>query len=720
MFFPFITGKNFTFRILVELMLGGWIILMLRDAMYRPRFSWVIGSLAAFVGIMALATVFSENPFKSFWSNFERMEGLVTLLHLFVYVLIAGTVLNTEKLWTRFWQVSVGVSTFIGLYGVFQLLGFITINQGGVRVDATLGNATYLGIYTLFHLFITAMLLLRWRGSSFVRYIYGAIILLQLVIVYFTASRGVMLGLVAGVLLTTLLIAIFERENKKIRIASASVLLIIAILAGGLIAVRNAELFPKQSPMGRLASISLKEGKSRFIIWNMAYEGFTERPMLGWGQESFNFVFNKNYNPKLFEQEPWFDRVHNVFFDWLIAGGVLGLIAYLALYITSVFYTWSRPAVRAGPWRPSFLRKREEVDEEVPRAHTLSIREKSLITGLFVAYFVSLLFVFDNIVSYILFFSLLAYIHFLSTTTGVSEGQKQFSKSWVTYIAIPIVIILSLFSVYFFNAKGVSAARDLLQSLSGQERGIEQNVELFEQALSHESFGQQEIREQLIQVAIRANTLPGVELETKQRLFTMARDEMDKQIERQPTDARLLMFMGAFLRIFGQYDEALTYLERARELSPQKQQILSEVALVNLLKDDRAEAFEVAKETYELEPESNLSLMLYAGTAIYNGQRDLAKELLVSRFGTDIVADDFLVQAYFDAREFGKLVSIWEARVQDEPNNEQFNLSLGAAYLHNGQRSKAVQQIRKVIEINPSFKDQGEFFIREIEAGRNP
>ena len=49
-------------------------------------------------------------------------------------------------------------------------------------------------------------------------------------------------------------------------------------------------------------------------------------------------MFAEHYDPRMYKQEPWFDRAHNVFFDWFVAGGVLGLVAYLALYLTPILY----------------------------------------------------------------------------------------------------------------------------------------------------------------------------------------------------------------------------------------------------------------------------------------------------------------------------------------------------------------------------------------------
>ena len=163
MFFPFITGKNFAFRILVELMLGGWFMLAWRDPRYRPRFSWILAAYTLFMGVTIIADLFGENLFRSFWSNFERMDGLVNYLHFFAYFLIISSVLHTERLWQRFFQTMLGASVIMAFYAFAQLAGIIVINQGGARIDATLGNASYLGLYAMFHAFLAAFLFAKER-----------------------------------------------------------------------------------------------------------------------------------------------------------------------------------------------------------------------------------------------------------------------------------------------------------------------------------------------------------------------------------------------------------------------------------------------------------------------------------------------------------------------------------------------------------------------------
>ena len=57
LFFPFITGKNFAFRIIIEIIFASWLLLAIRDVSYRPSFSWIFTIVAAFVGFIALAAI---------------------------------------------------------------------------------------------------------------------------------------------------------------------------------------------------------------------------------------------------------------------------------------------------------------------------------------------------------------------------------------------------------------------------------------------------------------------------------------------------------------------------------------------------------------------------------------------------------------------------------------------------------------------------------------
>ncbi|MDP3958236.1 MAG: O-antigen ligase family protein [bacterium] len=697
LFFPFISGKNFAFRILIELMAAAYLLLAFRDASYRPKRTWMLVAYAAFMLIIAVADVFGENFYRSFWSNYERMEGLIAHLHFFAYFVMAGTVLTTEKLWTRFWQTSIFVSALLGFYGIFQLSGRFDIHQGGVRLDATLGNATYLAAYMLFHAFITALLFAREAAGSKMRWVYGALIALQLFILYYTATRGAMLGLLGGGVVVAALAFFLNRGDRRVRKLAAGAIAAVIVLAGGVYLFKDTS-FVRESPvLSRFASISLSETttKSRFLIWNMSLEGVKEHPLLGYGQENYIIVFNKQYDPRMYAQEPWFDRAHNVFFDWLIAGGILGLLAYLSLFGVALYYLLVRD-------RDSF-----------------SAAEKSIFIGLLAAYFFQNVFVFDNFTSYFLFASVLAYLAFRAEGTTAPALAPSFAPPpAVARLFAPAVLVTTLLVLYFANVRPIMAGATLIEALSPHQEGLGKNLELFEKSIAYGTFGRGEAREQLIQAAIRVQT-PAAPVEVRQRFFETARREMLIHIDENPKDARYELFLGSFLNKFGMYDEALAHLERARELSPKKQSILFETASSYLGKREYTKALALLKEAYELEPSFVEARLLYGMGALYARNDALAAELLVPAYGTLLIPDDRVINAYAARGEYGKVAELWKLRIQAEPNNINYHGALAASYFKMGRVSESIAALRKISAIEPSLKEQVEDLVRRIQAGEN-
>ena len=89
--------------------------------------------------VIGLANLFGVAPIKSFWSNYERMEGYITILHLGAFFLVIGSVFREGDL--RKWFNTTLLASFIMvIYGFFQMAGVLEIHQGGTRVDGTLGN----------------------------------------------------------------------------------------------------------------------------------------------------------------------------------------------------------------------------------------------------------------------------------------------------------------------------------------------------------------------------------------------------------------------------------------------------------------------------------------------------------------------------------------------------------------------------------------------------
>ncbi len=702
LFFPFITGKNFAFRIIVEVIFGAWVLLALADAQYRPRRSPLLIAAGVFTAVVALADFMSVSPFKSIWSNFERMEGLVMIVHLFMYFIVAGSVMTTRRLWTALLNTSVAVSVITAFYGILQLAGKFEIHQGGVRLDATFGNASYLAVYMLMHLFITAFLLARAEGGRALRLAYGVAMALQALILYYTATRGAILGAIGGAIVAAGLIALFQKDRPAVRTYALALVGGVILVTGVFLAAKNTAFVQNSPVLSRFASISFEsDGNTRFILWGMALKGVAEHPVLGWGQESFNFVFNEYYDPRLYAQEPWFDRVHNIVLDWLIAGGILGLAAYLALFGAALFVLWRSRA-------------------------TWSAVDAALLTGLFAGYFFNNLFVFDNAISYIYFFTLLAFIHAGAVRDQVPTGRMAapVDQAKRMRVGVPLVVIATIFSLYAVNVRGILANQTLLQALVPHETPLE-NLEYFKKAFAYRTVGRQEVVEQLSMITLRIqdSDLPA---EIKTAFAEEAAQDLELLIKEQPGDTRLHLFAGSFYRAFGVMDQALAHLERARELSPGKQTTYFELGSTLIANKEYNKAFELLKHAYDMEPRFDQARVNYAVGAAFIGREDIVDEMVALKLaehdaqGGTFSFDDRLIQAYITLNEYKKIVAFLEEAVKRAPTNSQYHVSLAAAYDRIGRRDKAIKALEQAIELNPGFKDQGEYYIEALRAGRTP
>ncbi len=755
LFFPYITGKNFAFRILVEIMAGGWLALALINPAYRPRRSWVLTAFTVFVLLIGLSNALGAYPFKSFWSNYERMDGWVTLAHLLVYLFVAASMMKTEMLWRRLFQVSLALSACISIYGFLQVIDVVEIGNGAMagltaRIDSTFGNPIYLAAFMLFNVFIAALLVFQsskkkwssmerivvgifmlcvtaifadilkkagaqWHpyaaliafdaivmGLIFLRqnFILSFILVLDVITLLLTSTRGTILGLLGGSVLAAVLVAFFERPTRgglrssslAWRIAVGYIALII-IAAGSFLAVRNTTWIQGAGFLGRLATISLSESTSmtRIINWSIAWEGVKERPLLGWGQENFALVFDKYYDPRMYKAEPWFDRVHNIIFDWLIAGGFFGLFSYLSIFAAALWALWRRG---------------------------FSTVEASIFTGLLAGYFLHNFFVFDNITSYILFVTILGYIAWRSSAFSNEPPLWQWSlpRKYALVLAVAMAILVG--GAYFWiNAAALDQNRLLIQAIVPQPGGIAKNLELMKSSIGKGTFGMQEAREQLAQIASRIAGATDVDFAQKQAFYDAAVSEMKLQQDASPLDARFPLFLGIVYNSFGNYAAGAQALQRAHELSLKKQSILYEIAQNAQERGDTAGALKALETAYSLETTNVQARIMYAAMLISTGNSALADGILAPLLATGEAADPRITSAYVAIKKYDKVVAVWEAFVKVQPNDLQGYFTLAAAYYGMGDTAKAIATIEAASRLSPDAAKQAADFIGQIRSG---
>jgi|CXWL01.1.fsa_nt_gi O-antigen ligase/Flp pilus assembly protein TadD len=673
-FFPFITGKAFYLRILIEIAVVAWGMLAFLDKEYRPRFSWIGAAVVGFVAWMFIADALAPNAAKAFWSNFERMEGWVLLIHLLGFFFAAGAVLRVEKKWRAWFLTSLGVSVVIVGYVFLQIAGAYAIHQGSTRVDASMGNSAYLAIYLLFSVFVALWLALT-ESRVWLKWTLIVLAALEGALIFFTETRGTIIGLVLAFGLAALLTAL--TAGKHARRYAAGGFVLILLLVGSFYTARNSTFVQNNHILQRVASISFRDGQTRFTIWNMAFKGVLERPVVGWGQEGFNYVFNKYYNPSLYRQEQWFDRAHNAFVDWLVAGGWPAFLLYLSLFGSALILLW--------------------------RSSELSRPERIALTAALVGYAIHNLFVFDNLYSYIYFFALLALID-----SQVARPIEQLEHtpelepvSGVTY-ALPIASITLIALIWYVNITGIRVASKLITALSPSVAGPSGNLAAFEDLVARPAFAAQEIREQLV-------TFSGAFVQNaqttdaeKRQVVALAISEMQKQVASYPLDARSRLQLAYTFRIAGDNAAALKEIQEAASLSPGKESIWIELGATAWDIGDMKLTQQAFHTAYALGPQFTELAEYAAAGDIAAGDNKAADKVLLNAYGSLTVDSNILAVAYYRTKDWPRLISLWKLRAEKPGASVDAWFSLAAAYYTAGEKTNAIATIKKAIALHPN------------------
>lgn len=357
--FPFIVGKYVFFRGVVDLALisfllgvifskGEWEALKTRakQVFHHPLFI----AVSIFALVFLLASLFAHDAGAAFWSNFERGDGGLQVLHFYVFFTLLLLLFRNESEWKKIFMLSLVASGFVILYGVAASLGMSSfIGPPGFcgRFEGSLGNPAYLAPYLMFMMFFASWFWLSKKEAPRRNIFFIALLLVFLFFFLLSQTRGAFLGLglalIVGLLFLSCALPHGKGKNISITLAALSI-----IFAGAAFAFRhnNIPLVPFCESSSRLLDISTSDqtAQTRFWTWGSAIKGFQERPLLGWGPENFGVVFDKHFDTRHFtpnqNSETWFDRAHSVYFDYLAETGILGLLSFLGIFVVFFLQFW--------------------------------------------------------------------------------------------------------------------------------------------------------------------------------------------------------------------------------------------------------------------------------------------------------------------------------------------------------------------------------------------
>jgi O-antigen ligase len=562
LFFPYITSKTFAFNIAVELALVAFLALCFFSHQYRLKLTSVVALLAGYIAIVFVSSLLSGHFYHSFWSNHERSEGIVLLLHLLALVVVVTGFFKTMKDWLYAFDLAYLSTLLVSLVAAGQWLqqqfpgsfDFVLKSSTGARLDATIGNPGYVAGYLIFGVFFALLLMFK-RPEWQWRVYYGVGIALQLIVIAFTETRGGYLALLAAFPLLCAYFFLWYSDWRHAKLVGVAGIVMGVLLVGGLFAAKDVQFVQDSTVLRRLTSISLSEGtaKNRLLVWQNAWEGFREKPVLGWGYENFYIPFNKNYDADL--MEPWFDRSHNMIFDRLLTGGILGLVGYLALLLVPYYFLW-----RGYRAKKEALRDPRYV---VPVVLTLAM----------MAYGIQNFFIFEALVTYIPLCLLLAFV----STLGPSREVKMFESQTVRTASVVAGVVLLVPIMYFVNIKPLDANAGLIKIFANGSLTVPQRLEAFEYVLGSGTYGVSEFRQQFYQYFdnLARQQVPA-QLITPWVLAVER--ELEAEVRENPTNLQALLSLMSFYNMTGggqpeRFERNFPLYEQAVALSPGRPQV---------------------------------------------------------------------------------------------------------------------------------------------------
>ncbi len=560
--YPYVSPKTLLLRGVAILAVASFTYLALsgRPFFYerlKRRITWIPGMLLV---VMYVTSLVGTDFYHSFWSIFDRGDGLLTATSLtalfYLFVLIADT-----KLIKQFFKCVAWVASAVAVYAILQWLQHI----GGIdipfvfetrgRIGSTLGNAAFLAGYIGTSIFISLIALKEYKSRLRKLLIVG--IGLQIGAVLIAATRGTMLALICALICALGYLAIKENKHRmKARSFLGLVLMVITLF----VVFRDTISSVPIEPVRRLASISLEDEttSSRLFLWKNLSEEALQNPIKGVGAEHVGTVFNRIYDPTVLVEQ-WFDRSHNAFLDYMLQFGIFGLALYTSLILSIFALAWK--LIRNGD----------------PRGALFGL--------LAITYSVQNFFVFDTATTLWVVLTAFATLIILTdkaTPRSVWKVQYPTLAPYVgSLILLPLLLVVWLpLQANLFLAEGyLYHIADIRRAVGAQEKGLKLNT-YADKEYGYQAYQMYTDRQQYM--------LSG---EARLIAYRYARDVLMANMERYAYDARTATYLAHVLEAAPPeeiVDEEVfrTIIANAIQLSPKRSQAWFMLANVSISKGD--------------------------------------------------------------------------------------------------------------------------------------
>lgn len=701
--FPFITIKAYFFYILIDILLVIYLVLLSQQALY-PKRNKLFLFFIVLIGLDFILDLFGISIKNSFWGNYERMMGIYTSLHLLIYLWLLLSVFNTREKYYRLLNISLVSSFLVAIYGFLQatklkFFGMITLADN--RIAATFGNSAYLAGFVLLFIFIALYLLFNpstglraGNHNKYWRYFYIVSILSNIVILFLTATRGALVGLVFASLVMLFLLILFYK-NKKIKIASASLLVLIILFSVSIFVFKDSALIKSNLALRRISEINLQETTtaSRLTLWKMSLNAMKDKPIVGYGQNNIRVPLDRYHDYSLMED--WFDSSHNKFLDQLLAHGLIGFLAQLVFFGSLLWFI--------------FKKRKQDIISSI------------ILIGLLVAYITQAMFIFDSFILSVAFIFILG---FLFINDSPQEDKKIFNKNLSIYVSLPIIIVLGIiFSFVYSNS--ISSAKKIALAYSISNTDINEVINLY-QEVDEKLFANYDILAPTMgktALEIFNNDQPYTDVQLKNyieltaKVYKQAIEDSGHYSKFYVNLAKLYQLASKHPRL-DYVDESIELLNQALEISPGRIDIYYALAQGYFIKGDFETAQEWLYKALAINVRPGEIYYRLAEIQVRKAEPSQALESMTKaeengRILTFMELEGF-ARLFIEREEWQAAADIFIKMVALQPDNTDIYFNIALSYAKLGDRAKAIEWISKVSEADSSLQEVVDEFINNL------
>jgi O-antigen ligase len=573
------------FQAAVVLMLALWLPLAITDRRYRPRKNCLTAAVLLF-GVMMLASLaFSVDPDFSFWSQLWRMTGVWNMLHYIVWFVVLSSVVRDRRDWRILLAVSCAFALYAGLYGMKQWLA----SPMSASVRSTLGNQSLLAAYVLPHIFIAAYLYIGSRAWA--KWFYGLVMFVGSFTIIVSASRGAVLALVVSAAVTLAGLVFVSKWPKRRRLALSGLALLLPALAVSLVFVLRTEpvkqALTSNTQLPRFVSrvVYRDIGADRKLLWSYAWRGFTERPIFGWGNEQFGYLYDLYFDhtgpDREIFNERWQDRAHNQYLDILVSYGLIGMLTFVLIWL-------------AAGRRLLFAFRTADQEEK---------KRLAMLVTFCVGYLVYVLTIFDTPAQLMVIFAVLAMIASWEPTEEEDAAEPEKGSADLRLVLLVLLLIGSAYPIWINIAplfRAVAAQEGLL-TLRSDRRDLEGS---FAPAFKSPNAYVHGMRYAAVFETQKYMELAQLNDSVMEDGLRYLADQLEQSAAERPYSSRYLIGAATATRMLAPFDpdaldRSADYAQKLIELTPNRFDGYTELAEAKIIRGEYGAAIELLYQAEE-------------------------------------------------------------------------------------------------------------------------